>query len=699
MAVKRILGIFFLVALAFGQGSLIVDVSMIPDYYHESYCCMDTEDEPIATYEIEIDFRFVATSGALDNCTLRVAIDPGDIADISFSGLGVDAISDIPGFDSERSTSNVYFIGLGAMAAGSSGRLSFTETFRDLGPCEDFTTRAEIFSEDSSYYDSDVANVDFFIIPEVTAEIVQYPDTLCHRLITDVIVEYCPHGRDIGGMPADSIVVNLNFDEFFWRTDSVYWPQFNLDATWDTTYQGTVQYVFLGRTDTCARMTDTLRLFSTRMPNSPWCEGQHFVVNIQDYIDCNATGAHDYAQDIFYTDRWLNMPLDIGHHLRIDRLGPMPQDSITGDSRTVCYEPDRQCICIGDTIRISSTVEVGEMMCRPYGVNLLLLAWPRPGTSFRDIETEALYSGESGYFLAGEYPLDSLTSGDIVTFSRDIVIEDIPAGNNIALTFGDSIFAVGPCTGLGSNRMTFLPCSLTALSIVKTADRSTYTTGDTALFRIEVTNDGARPFDNVWVSDSLGSPSWGRFISAYPPPDNISDTRIEWRFESFESEYTEILTAEMEIFASDSFPECDRTFSQTNFASGEAFSGSGDRDMQYADTSLTIDIEVPCLCLFDLDRNSFSPEGGEEVRIRILTRKREEVIFDVYNIAGRRIRSLEPVITRGGANWEYTTWDGMDDDGNSVPSGTYYIVLRGEYNFETGGDYRCGYKAINIYNK
>jgi hypothetical protein len=53
----------------------------------------------------------------------------------------------------------------------------------------------------------------------------------------------------------------------------------------------------------------------------------------------------------------------------------------------------------------------------------------------------------------------------------------------------------------------------------------------------------------------------------------------------------------------------------------------------------------------------------------------DEVIIEVFSLAGRMIRTIRSAATRPGYNFE-TVWDGKDNDGERVASGVYIYKIR-----------------------
>jgi flagellar hook assembly protein FlgD len=55
--------------------------------------------------------------------------------------------------------------------------------------------------------------------------------------------------------------------------------------------------------------------------------------------------------------------------------------------------------------------------------------------------------------------------------------------------------------------------------------------------------------------------------------------------------------------------------------------------------------------------------------------RREEIVLRLIDASGRAVRALQSGVMEAGAH--RTEWDGRDDSGNRVASGTYWIELSG----------------------
>jgi hypothetical protein len=70
--------------------------------------------------------------------------------------------------------------------------------------------------------------------------------------------------------------------------------------------------------------------------------------------------------------------------------------------------------------------------------------------------------------------------------------------------------------------------------------------------------------------------------------------------------------------------------------------------------------------------NPFNPD----TRIMFETATEELVTVQIYDVSGRRIRTLTSRVYPPGKN--YVTWDGRDDSGELVAGGMYFVALRGK---------------------
>jgi hypothetical protein len=68
--------------------------------------------------------------------------------------------------------------------------------------------------------------------------------------------------------------------------------------------------------------------------------------------------------------------------------------------------------------------------------------------------------------------------------------------------------------------------------------------------------------------------------------------------------------------------------------------------------------------------NPFNPETSIVYGIPEATGGNVRAVLEIYNIQGRRIRSLTPNTSPG---WHQKTWDGKDDSGAVQPTGQYIV--------------------------
>ncbi|MFH1679739.1 MAG: FlgD immunoglobulin-like domain containing protein, partial [Candidatus Eisenbacteria bacterium] len=81
------------------------------------------------------------------------------------------------------------------------------------------------------------------------------------------------------------------------------------------------------------------------------------------------------------------------------------------------------------------------------------------------------------------------------------------------------------------------------------------------------------------------------------------------------------------------------------------------------------------------------PPGGELApRQAEGTHGRYKIVraeIDIFNLAGRRVRSFPSVHSYEGIYSEPVVWDGRDDSGKRLPAGLYFIRLRADEVWET----------------
>jgi hypothetical protein len=76
---------------------------------------------------------------------------------------------------------------------------------------------------------------------------------------------------------------------------------------------------------------------------------------------------------------------------------------------------------------------------------------------------------------------------------------------------------------------------------------------------------------------------------------------------------------------------------------------------------------------FKLGYSSPNPSSGVS-SVEFVLDSEQVVQLDVFDVAGRRVRSLESGLRTAGAH--RVTWDGRRDNGNSSPSGVYFFRLK-----------------------
>ena len=76
-----------------------------------------------------------------------------------------------------------------------------------------------------------------------------------------------------------------------------------------------------------------------------------------------------------------------------------------------------------------------------------------------------------------------------------------------------------------------------------------------------------------------------------------------------------------------------------------------------------------------LSSNVFNPSTGQSVTINFSIAQAGNVVINIYNIAGLRVRSFNEPGLQPDILYTSLSWDGMADDGMIVASGVYYIKL------------------------
>jgi hypothetical protein len=77
------------------------------------------------------------------------------------------------------------------------------------------------------------------------------------------------------------------------------------------------------------------------------------------------------------------------------------------------------------------------------------------------------------------------------------------------------------------------------------------------------------------------------------------------------------------------------------------------------------------LTILSLSPNPFSPP----TEISFESRRSSHVTMDIYDVCGRRVRTVPLGALGPGLHW--TRWDGRDGSGDTVPSGVYFVRLSG----------------------
>ena len=101
------------------------------------------------------------------------------------------------------------------------------------------------------------------------------------------------------------------------------------------------------------------------------------------------------------------------------------------------------------------------------------------------------------------------------------------------------------------------------------------------------------------------------------------------------------------------------------------------REIQMGEATLSNAPIVQPLTLTGTWPNPFNPL----TTIHFDLGKAQRVQVAIYDISGRRVRTLaDEVFARGERS---VVWNGQDDSGRTVGSGTYFVVLKGETQTET----------------
>ena len=67
--------------------------------------------------------------------------------------------------------------------------------------------------------------------------------------------------------------------------------------------------------------------------------------------------------------------------------------------------------------------------------------------------------------------------------------------------------------------------------------------------------------------------------------------------------------------------------------------------------------------------------ASADSRVEFTLTEAQQVDVGVYDVAGRRVRSLGSAFRAAGA--QLSSWDGRDDAGRQTPSGVYFFRLNG----------------------
>nr|WP_321268660.1 FlgD immunoglobulin-like domain containing protein [uncultured Sulfurimonas sp.] len=94
-----------------------------------------------------------------------------------------------------------------------------------------------------------------------------------------------------------------------------------------------------------------------------------------------------------------------------------------------------------------------------------------------------------------------------------------------------------------------------------------------------------------------------------------------------------------------------------------------------------LDVETQHPYGFQLTANFPNPFNASTT-IAFTLPEDEFTTFDIYNITGQKIRTL--VSEQKTAGTHTVVWDGRDDNGRQVSSGTYITVLKAGINTATG---------------
>jgi hypothetical protein len=77
--------------------------------------------------------------------------------------------------------------------------------------------------------------------------------------------------------------------------------------------------------------------------------------------------------------------------------------------------------------------------------------------------------------------------------------------------------------------------------------------------------------------------------------------------------------------------------------------------------------------------NPFNPESDEFTTIGFVLPKAADVSITIYSITGAELRQLVVNERRAAGGHDTDTWDGRNDESYPVVPGTYFCVLRAQY--------------------
>ena len=696
--IALMLGIF--VTNAWGQyvGQLRVVVTMEPPLVSGEFCCTTLVEEIPSTFHVTITFYYLPNPLPIaENCTLEVDIDPSTVSGIVYDGVGYTDFTLIPGYSPGTDPTD-FFIDVDDMNAATWHSLEFDQTFEDIGCCEDFVSWARIFSSDPVEQDSDSKHSYFFIFPETDFEAYSIISPDCDAIENVIEIEYCPHLLDIGCI-CDSICIHFSYPDEYFTLGPIVWPEYisvltSSDCRIETP-PGEVTYCFLGL-DTCVIVNDEMHVTLYPNDNFLYCYPYDFTWFVEDFVDCNSYSGDGHEEQNYIWDTSYTESFDIIAEIdmQINRTGPDPLEDIGGDEIFFCGEILRTCLCPRDTAEVVINISLNDSSCPLTGAFISLAITSSEDCMIEDeVRDTHDISGDSGYQIFIPINNLSLTGTSSYTIRDTFIFHNPPVNNPLVvraeIDYPENAEECPPV----ADTVELWACDYTEIIVTKESDENEFIPGDTVEYTIEIHNNGAIDIADVRVLDKLLCPCYGKFVGSDPD-------MIIWDINNLIAGQDTTLTAFLVIDDYSGFPDCDQVYLQENSVTVTA------TDAPTATDFTSITIVVDCFCYFDLNRNSFNSNAGEIVEIRLMMHDPREVYLDVYNVAGERVKTIGPLYVPGGPQWidPNPHWDGTDDNGNTVPSGAYYIVLRDEYKW--GDDltsnpyrYRCEYKPINVYNK